>query len=172
MQTFIALLRAINVGGTGKLPMADLVRICETAGFSDVKTYIQSGNVVFKSDLEAGAIQALIEDALAKKVGKPVGVQIRRAADFDRLLAENPFKKAPPNQVIVMFFDEPPPKDALAEIRSPGGEELQLRGRELYIHYPNGQGRSKLKIPFAAAATGRNINTVAKLAAMARELSK
>jgi uncharacterized protein (DUF1697 family) len=168
MAAFVALLRAVNVGGTGKLAMADLVKLCEKAGFKEVKTYIQSGNVVFESSASEARVKAALEKALAAKLGKPVGVLLRSGAELEKVLTHNPFKKAPPNRVIVLFLDEAPAPDALAGIKPPGREELVLRGRELYIHYPDGQGTSKLKVPLAKIGTGRNLNTVARLAEMAR----
>jgi uncharacterized protein (DUF1697 family) len=168
MSTFVALLRAINVGGTGKLAMADLVKLCEKAGFTDVKTYIQSGNVVFDSDASAAVVKATLEAALAEKVGKPVGVLLRTAAELQRVLADNPFSQASPSKVIVMFFDRKLPRTVLADVKTPGGEELGLHGREVFVHFPDGQGRSKLKVPFAAEGTGRNLNTIGKLAAIAQ----
>jgi len=171
MAAFVALLRAVNVGGTGKLAMADLVKLCVKAGFTDVKTYIQSGNVVFDSSASEARVKAALEKSLAAKLGKPVGVLLRSGAELDRVLAHNPFKQAPPNRVIVLFLDKAPAADALAAVKAPGGEELVLRGRELYIHYPDGQGVSKLKVPLAQVGTGRNLNTVAKLAEMARTRS-
>jgi uncharacterized protein (DUF1697 family) len=172
MAAFVALLRAINVGGTGKLAMADLVKLCEKVGFSGAKTYIQSGNVVFESRGSEAKVKAAFERALAAKLGKPVGVFLRSAAELEQVLARNPFKQAAPNRVIVMFLDKAPPKNAVAEVIPPGGEELVLHGRELYIHFPNGQGASKLKVPLASVATGRNINTVTKLAALAHALTR
>lgn len=172
MAAFVALLRAINVGGTGKLAMADLVKLCDKAGFKGAKTYIQSGNVVFDSSDGEAKVKATLEKALAAKLGKPVGVLLRSAAELDRVLAHNPFKQAPPNRVIVLFLDEAPAKDAVAGVKSPGGEKLVLRGRELYIHYPDGQGVSKLKVPLAREGTGRNLNTVTRLAEMARARSR
>lgn len=172
MTAFVALLRAINVGGTGKLAMSDLVKLCEKAGFSDVKTYIQSGNVVFNSSATEAKVKAALEKALAARLGKPVAVLLRNADELDRVLAHNPFKDAQPSRVVVMFLDQAPPSNAVAEIEPPGGEELVLHGRELYIHFPGGQGVSKLKVPFASVATGRNINTVTRLARMAHALTK
>jgi len=172
MAAFVALLRAVNVGGTGKLAMADLVRLCDKAGFKEVKTYIQSGNVVFDSSGSEARVKAVLEKALAAKLGKPVGVLVRSGAELDGVLAHNPFKQAPPNRVIVLFLDQAPAADALAGVKAPGGEKLALRGRELYIHYPDGQGVSKLKVPLARIGTGRNLNTVAKLAEMARARSR
>jgi uncharacterized protein (DUF1697 family) len=167
MPTFVALLRAINVGGTGKLLMTDLVKLCEKADFTDVRTYIQSGNVVFAAKGTEAKVQATLEKALAAKLGKPVGVFLRTAAQLATVLADNPFTAAPTNRVIVYFLADTPPKDALASVKTPGGEQLALHGREVYIHYPVGLGVSKLKVPFTSVGTGRNLNTIAKLAAMA-----
>lgn len=167
---FVVLLRAINVGGTGKLAMAELVKLCEKAGFSGAKTYIQSGNVVFKSSASEAHVKRVLERAVTAKLGKAAGVLVRTASELTRVLANNPFKSAPPNRVIVMFLDKAPPKSSVAKVEPPGGEELVLRGRELYVHFPNGQGQSRLKVPLADVGTGRNLNTVGKLAAMARAL--
>lgn len=170
MASFVALLRAINVGGTGKLSMADLRTLCETEGFRQVRTYIQSGNVVFTSSLAEAKIQSKLEKALAAKLGKPVGVLLRSGAELAKVLKQNPFKTPPPNRVMVLFLDEAPAKTALNGVVSTGGEELKLQGREIFIHYPEGQGTSKLKLPLFKAGTARNLNTVAKLAEMALEL--
>jgi uncharacterized protein (DUF1697 family) len=170
MAAYAALLRAINVGGTGKLAMSELVRLCERAGFTGVKTYIQSGNVVFRSRAGEATVQAALEKALAKAVGKPVGVLLRSSAELAAVLASNPFPDAPPNRVIVFFLPEPPPSASVSAAKGPGGELLALRGREIFVHYPQGQGTSKLKVPHANVGTGRNLNTVAKLAALAAEL--
>jgi len=168
---YAALLRAVNVGGTGKLAMTDLARLCEREGFCDVKTYIQSGNVVFTCAGKEPAVKASLEKALAKKVGKPVAVMIRTAPELEAAIAANPFPEAPPNRLLITFFDEPLPKNAVAGVTGPDGEQLAVRGRELFVHYPNGMGASKLKVSAALKlGTGRNLNTVVKLAEMARAL--
>ncbi|MEY4577303.1 MAG: hypothetical protein RL701_2006 [Pseudomonadota bacterium] len=172
MNAFVALLRAINVGGTGKLPMSDLTALCETAGFTAVKTYIASGNVVFKSSLPEAKAQAKLARALTIKLGKPAGVTLRTADELDAVIEHNPFKKAAPNQVLIVFANETLSAEAFAKVQAPGGEELKLRGKELFIYFPDGMGRSKLKVPFAKEGTGRNLNTVTKLATMVRELTK
>jgi uncharacterized protein (DUF1697 family) len=169
MTTFVALLRAINVGGTGKLAMSELCKLCEDAGFARPKTYIQSGNVVFESALTEAKVKAKLEKALAAKMGKPFGALVRTAAELDAVLARNPFKQAAPNQLLVLFLDEAPKRGALADLHIPGREQVKLAGREVFIHYPDGMGRSKLKLPFSKIGTGRNLNTVAKLAALASE---
>ncbi len=167
MNTYIALLRAVNVGGTGKLPMADLRALCEAAGFADVRTYIASGNVVLASPQSAAQVKAALEAQLHRYAGKPVGVIVRSGAEMAQVLADNPFPKAAPNRAVAIFLDEAPTADALAALRHHNGEEIALGRREIYVHYGDGMADSKLVIPAAKTGTARNLNTVAKLAAMA-----
>jgi len=171
MTAFVALLRAVNVGGAGKLPMADLAAMCEAAGFAKVATYIASGNVVFESAKSEAAVKADLEKRLAAYAGKPVGVVVRTAAQMAQVLAANPFPDAAANLTVAIFLEGPPPADAvqMAVGRAPD-EAIALGAREIYARYgAAGQGRSKLRIPAAKAGTARNLNTVAKLAAMAAE---
>jgi len=167
MNRYACLLRAVNVGGTGTLPMAELRAMCEAAGVTDVRTYIASGNVVLRSTASARQVQATLEAALARYAGKPVGVLVRTPAEMAAVLAANPFPGAAPNRVVAIFLDEPPSPDALASVSGRAGEELALSTREIYVHYGNGMAGSKLKIPAAKTGTARNINTVAKLVGMA-----
>lgn len=165
----VALLRAVNVGGTGKLPMAELRAICVAAGFRDVRTYIASGNVVFESERPEDECRPLLETALARHVGKPVGVIMRNAAQLHAVLEANPFRDAASNRVIVVFLDQPPPRDALSTLRHHAGERLALGEREIYIDYGERMVESKLVVPAARTGTGRNLNTVARLASMASD---
>lgn len=167
MHSYVALLRAVNVGGTGKLPMAELRAMCERAGFADARTYIASGNVVFRSALAERAVVVALESRLAAYAGKPVGVLVRTAAEMAAVLAANPFPDAPGNRVVAIFLDTPPPADALAHASGCRDEALALGRREIYVHYGSGMADSRLRIPAAKAGTARNINTVARLAAMA-----
>jgi uncharacterized protein (DUF1697 family) len=167
MGSFVALLRAVNVGGTGKLPMSDLKNICEELGFAAVRTYIASGNVVFTSRKSAAAIKVALEKRLEAYAGKPLGVLVRTAAEMAQVLADNPFPNAPPNRTVAVFLDRAPPADTLAGIRSRRNEQIQLGRREIYIHYGDGMAKSKLVIPAAKTGTARNMNTVATLARMA-----
>ena len=169
MASFVALLRAVNVGGTGKLPMSDLKDICEELGFGDISTYIASGNVVFTSRKSEAAVKANLEKRLETYAGKPVGVLVRTAAEMAQVLADNPFPKAAPNRTMAVFLDQAPPPDALAHIRGQQDEEIRLGRREIYIHYGQGMAASKLVIPAAKTGTARNMNTVAVLARMAAE---
>ncbi len=167
MPVYIALLRAVNVGGTSSLPMAELKATCEGLGFTDVKTYIQSGNVLFRSDETEKTVEEKLDEALGQKMGKRPGVMVRSRKELDGIIADVPFPDAKPNFLLVYFLPEAAPSDALDKMVAPDGEESKLAGREIYVHYPNGSGRSKLKLPALKAGTSRNLNTVRKLAEMA-----
>ena len=170
MTSFVALLRAVNVGGTGKLPMSELSAMCEALGLGGVKTYIASGNVVFTSRKSEAAVKKALETQLEAYAGKPVGVLVRTAAEMAQVLSDNPFPKAAPNRTMAVFLDRAPPSDTLAGIRGRKDEQIALGRREIYIHYGEGMGKSKLVVSAANAGTARNMNTVAALAKMAAEL--
>jgi uncharacterized protein (DUF1697 family) len=170
MTAFIALLRAVNVGGTGKLPMSELKAMCEALGFKSVRTYIASGNVVFTSGKSESAVKKALEERLKAYAGKPFGVIVRNAGEMAEVLADNPFPKAAPNRTVAVFLDKAPAKDSLAAARGQKAEEFKLGRREIYIHYGDGMADSKLVIPAAKDGTARNINTIGKLAEMAAEL--
>jgi uncharacterized protein (DUF1697 family) len=169
VPVFIVLLRAVNVGGTGKLPMADLKRLCEKAGFREARTYIASGNVVAERDGSKAKAKAALEAELGAYAGKPVGVIVRTAAEMAEVLANNPFHDRSASRTVAIFLDRAPAPAAMSQVRGQANEELRLGAREIYVHYPDGIGRSKLRIPAARNGTARNMTTVAKLAAMAAE---
>jgi uncharacterized protein (DUF1697 family) len=166
METYVGLLRAVNVGGTGKLPMADLRSMCVEVGFSGVETYIASGNVVFTYSGGAALAKTKLESRLRDYAGKPVGVTLRTAQELANTLEANPFRTEEPNKTYVVFFDAPVPRNALDAITGRVDEELHLGQWEIYICYPKGMGRSKLKIPAAKKGTARNLNTVCALVEM------
>lgn len=170
MTGYVALLRAVNVDGTGKLPMTELKAICEAAGFEQVRTYIASGNVVFSAPRGEAKVKAELEKRLQAYAGKPVGAIVRTTAEMAEVLAANPFPDAPPAKVLVLFLDAAPDSAAMA-VRHQTNEEVRAGKREIYIYFPDGMGRSKLVISAMKAGTGRNINTVRTLAEMAAELS-
>ena len=171
MSAFVALLRAVNVGGTAKLPMADLKRIAEELGFGSPRTFIASGNLIFTSDNSEAQVVKALEKALAAHMAKPVPVIVRTATQMAAVAKANPFKDAPGRRVLVTFLVEPPPKNALDEAKPVDGERMALGKREIYVDYCGTLlGRSKLRIPAAAMGTARNMNSVAKLADMAKEL--
>jgi uncharacterized protein (DUF1697 family) len=167
MNRYVALLRAVNVGGTGKLPMSDLKAMCGAAGFANAQTYIASGNVVFDYGGSASEANAKLEVALEAYAGKPVGVLIRTALEMKDIEANNPFPDAAPNRTVAIFLNDPPAADLQERITGCNGEEVRAGLREIYVHYGNGMADSKLKIPAAKDGTARNMNTIAKLVQMA-----
>lgn len=168
MPTYIALLRAVNVGGTGKLPMAELKAMCVAAGFKRVQTYIASGNVVFAAAQPQSTVKAALEKRLRAHAGKPVDAIVRTVGEMEAVLKNNPFPSIPPNRTVAIFLDDAPPPDTLAALKGQKDEKVSLGKREIYVAYgAAGIGRSKLKIPGAENGTARNINTIAKLVELA-----
>src|SRR5215813_9385730 len=113
MTKYVALVRAVNVGGTGKLPMAKLKSMCSDAGFARVETYIASGNVVFESKAGPSRVKAELESRLLAYFGKPVGVVVRTASEMAAVLKANPFPDSEPDRTYAIFLNERPQKDAL-----------------------------------------------------------
>jgi len=170
MTAFVALLRAVNVGGR-KLVMTDLKAVADGLGLGAAKTYIASGNLLFTSTNSEGEVKVMLEAALTKHMGKPVGVMVRTAAEMAAVGKANPFADEPGNRVVAIFLDDAPPKDAAEMAKNVTDERMALGRREIYVHYPSGQGESKLRIPAAANGTARNMNTVLKLAELAEEMA-
>jgi uncharacterized protein (DUF1697 family) len=173
MQTFVALLRGINVGGKAMISMQELRSSLGALGLEDVVTYVQSGNVVFRtSSGDARDLAARIEERVASDFGFGVAVLLRTPSELEAIAAENPFLsgKADPSQLHVMFLEREPRADATAQLdpaRSPP-DEFALRGREIYLRLPNGAGRSKLTLDYfekrlGVRATARNWKTLMKL---------
>ena len=168
MAKYIALLRAVNVGGTGKLSMADLRAMCTDAGFARVETYIASGNIAFESKAAPSRVKAKLESRLLAYAGKPVGVVVRTAPEMVATLKANPFPKAEPKHTYAVFLDRRPPRDALDHVVGQNDEEIRLGDREIFSS-TTGMAWAALnsKIPAARKGTARNMNTVAKLAEIA-----
>ena len=167
MTGWAALLRAVNVGGTGKLPMAELKALCEELGLAQVRTYIASGNVVFASDRSESALRDSIEAALLAKYEKTFGVLVRSAGELAELAAQNPWPDRPGNRVVAIFVDEPV---SLSGVTGQRDEVIELGSRAIYVDYRDGMADTRLRIPCAKSGTARNMNTVRKLAEMAGEL--
>lgn len=147
--------------------MKELVGLCSSLGFHAVRTYIQSGNVIFDSNLSAEEIQSRLQDALALKMRKAIAVIVRTPAEMRSILGRNPFPDQQPAKVGIVFLASTPPKNVIKNVVAPGGEQVRAGKREIYVYYPDGMGRSKLKLPLQGACTTvRNLNTVAKLVAM------
>jgi uncharacterized protein (DUF1697 family) len=168
MTDYVALLRGVNLGKR-QLKMDDLRGLAANLGFVKPRTFIASGNLLFASAKSEKALKAEFEEALKKHMSAPVAVMIRTAEEMEAVESSNPFADQPGNRVVAIFLDDPPPKDAADDARNLAGERIAFGRRELYVHYPQGQGPSKLVIPAAAKGTARNMNSVAKLAALAKE---
>lgn len=167
MRNFIALLRAVNVGGTGKLPMADLAAMCEAAGFDDVRTYIASGNVILRSALDEAGVKAALEARLRIYAGKAVGVAVRTHDEMAAIVMDNPFKHAPGNRVTAIFLDQLATPAMLDGVTGRAEQDLIALGRrEIFVQYGEGMATTRLRIPAARNGTARNMNTVGKLAAL------
>lgn len=169
----MALLRGINVGGKHKLPMADLVAIFSAAGCADVRTYIQSGNVVFVAGAAtAKRVPSVVSERIAADFGMKVPVVVRSAAELSKVPDDNPYLKAGanPDHLHVAFLAETPNKQRASSLnpnRSPG-DTFVVRGSEIYLHLPNGVARTKLTNAYFDATletvcTLRNWRTVLKL---------
>lgn len=174
-QRYVALLRGINVGGKNKLPMADLRDIFAAAGCGAVKTYIQSGNVVFEAaeDL-AERVPALVSEAIRERFGYETAVVMRSGYEMRRVADSNPFDTSgDPRFLLVAFLADAPGAETVARLdphRSPP-DAFEVRGRHVYLHYPNGVARSKLTNEYLAsrlgtASTMRNWRTVLTLLKM------
>jgi uncharacterized protein (DUF1697 family) len=164
MSTWVAFLRGINVGGNTMVSMKDLAALCTQIGFEQVRTYLNSGNVIFSSSLPEAELRNLLEKELSGKIGKEIGVAVRSSDELVQIIAGNPFPEAVPAQVGVLLGSDPVPEKVMSEFSIPGRERVVRGKREVYIHYPDGMGRSKLKIPVLLKnGTVRNINTLTGL---------
>lgn len=178
-STFVVLVRGINVGGARKLPMAELRRLCVDAGCSGVATYIQSGNVVLRSPLGAAALERELEERIATGQGHDVDVMARTVDELAAVLTSGIYgSERDATKRIVAFLKQAPPRGALRglDLDRFAPEEVTLRGRELFFHLPNGQGRARMPDAVARAVapipfTARNWATVEKLHAMAAGLA-
>ncbi len=175
MPAYVALLRGVNVGAHNRMKMPALTSLCRELGYTDVVTYIQSGNVVCGSPARrAAAVERAMVTGIEKEFGLKITVLVRTKDELARVARGNPFPKAEPNRLHVAFLDATP---ATARVRAleafdTAPDEVRVRGREAYLHTPRGYGNSKLSGSFIekelqVAATARNWNTVEKLLALA-----
>ncbi len=176
--TYVGLLRGINVGGKNKLPMKELIEIFVVAGCVDVRTYIQSGNVIFRAKPDLGArLPGLIGSAIAHRFGFSAPVVLRSADEIGGVLSNNPFLEAgvAEDELHVLFLADQPDGRCVADLdpgRSPP-DAFAVRGRDVYLRLPNGVARTKLTNAYfdsklATTSTGRNWRTVTKLFELAK----
>jgi len=181
MPVIICMLRGVNVGGHNMIKMDALKALCVSLKLKDPQTYVQSGNVIFRTEeKDQEKLTLRIQDAIEKAHGFRPGVMLRTAAELQQVVARNPFAKRSgiePGKLLVNFLVSNPGKQAREKALAIkiGPEEMHLIGREAYIYFPNGQGRSKF--PWAAieralgtSGTGRNWNSVTKMLAMTESM--
>lgn len=170
MTTYVSLLRGINLGPARQVSMPDLQRCYADLGLDSVVTYIRSGNVVFGSDDEAESLRGRIEEAIERDFGMEVGVVLRTHAEMADIVARNPFPHADAAHIAVSLLSDGVPAnlaDLVGDVLA-GDDEYVGDGREVYLHLPNGFGRSKLAarisgVRLPMVATVRNWRTVNKL---------
>ena len=181
MTTYIAFLRAINVGGKNIIPMAELRKMLESLGYTNVQTLLQSGNAVFQGDKTKSAeMEALLEQQTAKRFGLNVDYVVRTDKELADVVKANPFAKfakEDPGRMLVLFLKNAAPKDAEKALTQAikGREVIAVKGNVVYAQYPDGAGTSKLtnavlEKHLACRVTGRNWNTVTKLMQLAKGL--
>lgn len=171
MATYVALARGINVGGRHSVPMAELRKLCEDLGFTEVETYIQSGNVVLDDRRSAAEVERVLATALARAFPFEIPIMVRTPAELRAVQDDTPFPDADPAHLHVMFLDRGPALERreLDRDRSPGDRAI-VSGHEIYLHLPGGVGRTKLTGPWLEKQAGRpgtirNWRTLGKLAA-------
>jgi uncharacterized protein (DUF1697 family) len=168
VTAYVALLRAVNVAGTGKLPMSDLRAMGEALGFASARTWIASGNLLFESDLSEAEVKVVLETRLEAYAGKTVPVFVRTASEMAVVRAADPFPDAHGSRHMVYFLDNAPAPDTIETARDQAGERIALGTREIYVDYGEGIRFTKLKLSATKISTGRSMNTVVKLVAMMR----
>jgi len=182
MPVFISMLRGVNVGPHNRIHMDALRALYTSLKFEDARTYVQSGNVVFRTkEKNAAQLAEKIQNAIARKFGFCPAVILRTPEELRNALAANPFAKRQgidPAKLLVTFLASEPAGEAKAGLAAlkPGPEELHLIGRELYIYFPNGAGRSKLQWSsldkrLDTVGTARNLNSVINMLEIADEMS-
>ena len=172
----IVLLRGINLGPRNRIPMAELRALLTDTGYEDVRTYVQSGNVVLDSPVSTKQLAPDLEKLISEQFGFAVPVVVRTRDELAKVVATDPLKKyvTDPKRYLVSFLSDAPARDAIEqlEIAATKGERVELHGRELYAWLPEGAARSKLWSGLASdrlgvTATARNWNTVTTLLQMA-----
>lgn len=178
-MTFVALLRAINLAGHNPVAMSALREMVSGLGFSDVRTLLQSGNVIFRAETQnAKKLESLLEKEAKIKLGLATDFFVRSAKDWKILIERNPFPeeaKRNPARLVAMFLKEPPSAHSIADLKASiqGREIVTVEGKEAYLVYPDGIGRSRLtnaiiETRLGTRGTGRNWNTVMKVAILAQ----
>jgi uncharacterized protein (DUF1697 family) len=172
VATYIAFLRGVNLGPTNKIAMPALRAMAEDLGYTDVATYINSGNLIVSTPKKAATVEREISKAIKDTFGRPIDVTVRTPAQLKEVLAENPYPDGNPSQVTVAFLTKAPAKDAKDRVAAVAKnyEPFAFAGQEVYVNYSQGIGKSKLAEKFSdiigVSSTVRNIQTVERVLAL------
>ena len=169
MATYVAFLRGVNLGPNNKIPMPALRTMAEDLGYTDVATFINSGNLIVSSPKKAATVEQEISKAIEDTFGRSIDVTVRTPAQLKKVLAENPYPDGNPSQVTVAFLTKAPAKDAKDRVAAvaKNHEPFAFAGQEVYVNYSQGIGKSKLAEKFSdiigVSSTVRNIRTVQRV---------
>ena len=172
MATYVAFLRGVNLGPNNKISMSALRAMAEDRGYTDVATYINSGNLIISSSKKAATVEREISNAIKDTFGRPIDVTVRTPAHLKKILAENPYPDGNPSQVTVAFLTKAPPANAQDKVAAVATdhEPFTFAGQDVYVNYSRGIGKSKLAERFSdiigVSSTVRNIRTVEKVLAL------
>jgi uncharacterized protein (DUF1697 family) len=175
VATYVAFLRGVNLGPSNKISMPSLRAIAEDLGYTDVATYINSGNLIISSTKNAATVEREISDAIKKTFGRPIDVAVRTPAQLKKILAENPYPDGNQSQVTVAFLTKTPAADAKEKVAAVAKdyEPFTFSGQQVYVNYSKDIGKSKLAEKFSnivgVSSTVRNIRTVEKVLALCRD---
>ena len=166
MSAYVALVRAVNLGAYTTLPSDELRRIGTACGFGNVRTFIASGNLLFTADADEAEVAGRVRDGVEAYLGKPALVLVRTGAQLAAIERANPFPDDPGNRVVAFFLPAAPDQSMIDAATGSGNERLALGEREIFVAFDEGMGQSKLKLPVFKLGTGRNMNSVGKMAAL------
>ncbi len=172
VATYVAFLRGVNLGPNNKISMPALRAMAEDLGYTDVATYINSGNLILSSPKKAATVERQISDAIKKTFGRPIDVTVRTSVQLKKILADNPYPDGNPSQVTVAFLTKSAPTNAREKVAAVAtdSEPFEFAGQEVYVNYSQGIGKSKLAEKFSAiigvSSTVRNMRTVEKVLAL------
>lgn len=172
MATYVAFLRGVNLGPNNKISMPALRGMAEDLGYTNVATYINSGNLIVTTPKKAATVEHEISKAIKDTFGRPIDVTVRTPAQLKEVLAENPYPDGNPSQVTVAFLTKAPAKDAEDRVAAVAKnyEPFAFAGQQVYVNYSQGIGKSKLAEKFSdiigVSSTVRNIRTVERVLAL------
>jgi uncharacterized protein (DUF1697 family) len=170
LTAFVAMVRGVMPVGSGVLPAALLKKMGEECGFEQVRTFIATGNLLFVSSASEQSVLRILQPRIDEHFGRATPVFIRSAREMADAAARNPFADDKPSRVMAHFINEQPVQSMIDEARDVAGERIALGPRCIYVSYGEGIGKARLKLPAVKQGTARNMNSVAKMAALLAEM--